>query len=120
MEILDVDDQNRHTARWPDCTASRDPTAIGFSLEPIMDDEDGGERTNAEYYASLWTKSITVRLSAKRVKPKRSTKRFAKDGDKANPMVCRNQDRNHTRKFQLCLAKHRQTRVKPKAKASGL
>lgn len=43
----------------------------------MSDDEDGGERTNAEYYSRFWTKPMKVRSAAKRVKPKRSGKKVA-------------------------------------------
>ena len=39
------------------------------------DEEDGGEATNACYYAAVWNKTIKVRTMFKRVKHKRSQKR---------------------------------------------
>jgi hypothetical protein len=39
------------------------------------DEEDGGEHTNAEYYARFWTKAVKVRYAPKRVKHKRHQKR---------------------------------------------
>ena len=39
------------------------------------DEEDGGEHTNAEYYARFWSKPVKIRYAPKRVKHKRHQKR---------------------------------------------
>lgn len=45
----------------------------------MSDEEDGGEHTNAEYYARFWTKQIRIRYAPKRVKYKRHQKRGRTD-----------------------------------------
>lgn len=39
-----------------------------------MEEEDGGESSNAQYYGHLWNKQWKLRVSAKRLKPKRVSK----------------------------------------------
>ncbi len=75
----------------------------------MSDDEDGGERTNAEYYSAYWTKPIKPRTAAKRVKPKRVSKKAMGFGDLAVGLVEHlrrlHHKRIHTRKGPLLRGK---------------
>ena len=46
-----------------------------------VEEEDGGESSNANYYGHLWNKQWKLRVSAKRLKHKRHSKKLILLGD---------------------------------------
>lgn len=70
-----------------------------------VEEEDGGESSNAQYYGHLWNKQWKLRVSAKRLKPKRVSKKLILLGDMSvgavKHLLRLHHKRIHTRKRPL-------------------